>query len=201
MQNHPPAHLLEPIILVNSGEVDPLQPWIALDVAVLYEDARTRGWVQHMCGHVAQQIHSEPVRSSWWKIECLGHPLLLEGAVKAAAEADVVIVALYAAPELVPELAVWTDRWMKRRQRADGALVALVGVVEPAGTSPLRTLAYLEDLARRGNLQYISQVRPVGGVAPKNPPLPWLGAPRTGGSGSGRDAGSPDPHESWGINE
>jgi len=150
---------------------------------------------------VAAQSGTEPIRSTWWKLECLGHPVLLESAVHATLEADLLFVSIIAEEAVPSELVAWTTQWAQRRQRREGALLALVGVNAGRGNSPLPVLDHLSQAANRLGLLYESQVRPLpeAGKSGLQPPNRFSPPPRPFDRHDGFRA--ENPHENWGIAE
>jgi hypothetical protein len=91
---------------------------------------------------------------------------LLE-AVRAALAADVIVISVYAADELPLNLYAWVAAWLPRRSSRMGALAALVGIAEPPDSPPVRTIEYLQAVARKAQLDFIPQQlkRPVASPA------------------------------------
>ena len=131
------------------------EPGYALKVAVVYEDYLTREWAGHLCDWVTRFVGQECVRYTWWRIEKLTQPAILPKAVTAATQADVILVSVNTQKELPLDLCVWIDIWLPRRQQQPGALVALIGRERGASTSDLQ--AYLEAVARRGGLDFLTR--------------------------------------------
>ena len=202
MQFDEPTTPIEPIILMNNLLADPSEEQMPLNVAIVYQDAQTREWANQTCARVAQQVRTEPIRSSWWKLDCLEHPLLLQGAAHAAAHADVIIIALYGVETMPFELAHWLETWLEQRAPREGAFVALIGAVQPSDAGANATRKYLREVASRGHLKFIPQVRrmaiPADDRAPESAFAPFSASPRGGDVAFGR---SRDFHDNWGINE
>lgn len=202
MEFNEPTVPLEPIILMNNLMADSLEERMPLNVAIVYQDAQTREWANQTCARVAQQFRTEPIRSSWWKLDCLEHPLLLQGAAEAAAHADIIIVAMYAMDTLPFALVHWVETWLEQRGARAGAFVALIGASDAADAGVLSTREDLREVARRGDLHFLSQVKelPIPADAGDREPafVPFHAPPPVRDVARGR---SQDFHDNWGINE
>jgi len=202
MQLNEPTAIVEPIVLMHNLVADSAEDRMPLNVAVVYQDPHTREWANLVCARVARQVRTEPIRSSWWKLDCLEHPLLLLGAVQAAARADVIIVAIHATETLPFELTQWLETWLERRDVHEGAFVALIGASEASDAGASSNLEYLREVACRGHLHFMSQVKPMAiafrGGAPESAIVPFHAPQQVWSGGFGR---SQDSHDNWGINE
>lgn len=171
-----------------------------MNVTILYQDPETRAWATEMEARVRQLAGIESIRTATWHISALVRPEVLTEAVRSAAQADVVLVAVSGAEALPLELHVWFDAWLARRAHTAGSLVALVG--EPARPShqTARALDYFRTIAHRGGLDFFPQTRPLrpeSHALPTPPPLPQGAPPRS--SGAARVHPAPSRH--WGLNE
>jgi hypothetical protein len=70
-----------------------------------------------------------------WNLGNLSSAFVFADAVRAAAEADVLVISVRDAGDLPLLLHAWIDGWMPRRGGRAGALVALIGV--PTGPNAL----------------------------------------------------------------
>lgn len=131
----------------------------ALNVAVAYADALTRDWAMKVSGQVTKMAGVETVHNTFWDIDRLSDPEVFYDAVGAAARADVIVIAAYAADELPLDLYVWIDAWLPRRSHEGGALVALIGVPENSAIPSSSTLKYLHAVAQKGHLDFLPQER------------------------------------------
>ena len=89
----------------------------------------------------------------------MGEPEILLAAVRAALQADVIVVSVHAADELPLDLYVWIDVWLPRRSARMGALVALIGVPGKPASQAVRTQEYLQAVARRAELDFMTHER------------------------------------------
>jgi len=79
--------------------------------------------------------------------------------VRAAAEADVLVVSVRDTGELSISLYAWIDTWLPLRAGRAGALVALLGVPPRPDAQSGRAHAYLEAVARRTGLDFLPRER------------------------------------------
>jgi hypothetical protein len=128
-------------------------------IVVAYQDPLTRVWADQVYECWTQTLGPERIAGRFWRMADLTHHCILAEAVKAAVEADVILLAAEAAEQMPPGLYAWIDAWLPRRRQTGGTLVALLGI---AG-SPLRLAArvrtYLQAVARRAGLDFLEEDR------------------------------------------
>jgi hypothetical protein len=130
-----------------------------LNIAGVYQDSVIRDWAIQSCRQATQLAGGERVQNTWYNTNSLSDPGILLNAVRAAIAADVIVISVYAADELPLDLYVWIEAWLPRRLSRRGALAALVGVAEPLDSQSVRTLEYLQAVARKAQLDFIPQQR------------------------------------------
>jgi hypothetical protein len=128
----------------------------ALNVAGVYQDSVTREWAMQFCRRAMRVAGEESVECAWYSTKSLRDTGFLGDAVSAALVADVIVVSVYAADELPLALYVWVEAWLPRRLSRAGALAALIGV-EPPESQSIRTIKYLQAVARRARLEFVEQ--------------------------------------------
>jgi hypothetical protein len=132
------------------------EPKFPFDLVVAYEDELTRGRAIALYDNLANNLRDDhDVRYSWWKFHFLYDPALLDRAIDAAIEADMIIVAL--------------------REAKDGHNSALVALVE--GTPSERVeealmFGYLSGVAHQAQMNFFPHVFP---ATPSNVILPLAG--------------------------
>jgi hypothetical protein len=131
----------------------------ALSVVVLYQDSLTRHWATELWDRVGKLIDIGGICSESWKLSDLARGFMFEGAVRAAAEADVLVVSVCDTGELPLLLHSWIDAWMPRRAGRAGALVALIGVPARLEALPGRAHDYLEAVAHQAGLDFLPRER------------------------------------------
>jgi hypothetical protein len=110
-----------------------------------------------VAGQVIQLLGERSVRSTWCKIRGLSDPEVFLDAVQAAATADILIVSVRAADDLPLDVYEWVETWLPLRLQLAGTLVALIGAPEQPGADSLRIGHYLQDVAQRGELEFLLQ--------------------------------------------
>jgi len=111
------------------------------------------------CSQATQLAGEKRVQNLWYNADSLRDTGILLEAVRAAVAADVIVISVYAADELPLELCVWIEAWLPRRLSRVGALAALIGVADPLDSPSVRTLEYLQAVARKAELDFIPQER------------------------------------------
>ena len=82
-------------------------------------------------------------------------PQLRTIAAAEAAAADLVIIAVHHSESLPDELQSWIDLWLGQKGQQLRLLLALFDPVYSGISTTLR--AYLEGVARKGNLEFLAQ--------------------------------------------
>ncbi len=138
----------------------------ALHLTVVYEDAVTRHWAWELWGRVGQLAGQGGIYRESWRFAELAEPEIFADAVKAAAKADVLVIALRETELVPPILRMWVDGWLRRRAGRPGALVALIGVPAQPGAETGGVHRLLEIAARQAELDYLPRERKL----PEEPP-------------------------------
>lgn len=149
---------------LNSGPADaaastPSKTEQALKVVVIYQDPLTRRWAADLWERVVKLIDVGGICNQSWNLGDLSCAFVFADAVRAAAEADVLVISVRDAGDLPLLLRAWIGGWMPRRAGRAGALVALIGV--PTGPDPLsgRAWEYLGAVARQASLDFLPRER------------------------------------------
>lgn len=137
------------------------EPPCGRNIAVVYQDPFTLDWAMRECQRVTRLSGDLSARSSWWKVRYLRSPELLCDAVQAARTADVIMVSVRAFEVPPPVLQEWTEAWLACRPQHAGALIALIGVPQPARRQSSYTQEYWRAAAGRGRLDYVAHERPL----------------------------------------
>jgi hypothetical protein len=137
-----------------------------LNLTGVYQDSVTRSWAMQMCRRATRLAGAAGAQNQWFDANALGHPGTFLTAVQAAMTADVIVVSVYAAEELPLDLYVWFEAWLPRRLPRVGALTALIGVEESMDSQTVRTLEYLQAVARKAKLDFVPRKRKRPGAFP-----------------------------------
>ena len=127
-----------------------------LNMAGVHQDAITQEWTKQVAGRAIRLAGECSVRSTWWDIGGLSDPGVFQDAVHAATTADILMVSVRTTDPLPLELYLWIETWLPLRLQLAGVLVALIGVPGRPGTDSSRIGHYLRDVARRGQLEFLS---------------------------------------------
>jgi len=165
----PSPDLPEPGVMVRE------EPDYSLNIAGVYQDDVTRNWAIDTCRRATHLAGEEHIRDTWFSAASLGDLQILQEAVRAALAADVIVISIHAADELPLDLHVWIDSWLPRRLAKAGALAAVIGVVEPLESRFIRTRGYLEEVARKAELDFIPLERPRPAASAESPNPPEVG--------------------------
>ncbi|MGD0815118.1 MAG: hypothetical protein ABSA83_16080 [Verrucomicrobiota bacterium] len=126
-----------------------------LNIVGVYQDPLTQSWGVPMCRLAMQLAGEDRIRNTWYDVHSLADIDIFLDAIRAALMADVIVISVYAAEELPMDLYVWIDAWLPRRPPGEGALTALIGVVDPQSPQSLHTQEYLQAVARKAQLDFI----------------------------------------------
>jgi hypothetical protein len=125
-----------------------------LNVLIAYQDLAAKEWAMDTWGRVMQLVGNEKIHADTWMIRDLMRPGIFTESIRAAAHADVVVMAVSGMEEIAFDLQVWFDAWLPYRASSACALVALIG--HPAPTSPYAANAmdYFREVAQKGGLVF-----------------------------------------------
>ena len=127
-----------------------------LKIVGIYQDNEGRTRIGDLRDRVAKLAGPDAVPISAWSLDELSHAPAFQEAVSAAALADVLVVSIHAGEQISPALCAWVVAWLPRRQRREGALIALLGVAAGQSDVPLAwTKEYLSTIARRSGLEFL----------------------------------------------
>jgi len=153
------VEIFDRTVLADEAALAPDESGYTLNIAGVYQDTVTRNWAMQTCRHATRLAGEERVRNKWYNANSFSDHGILQHAVHAALVADVILVSVYAAEELPLDLYVWFQAWLPRRPSRAGALTALIGVAEPPDSQYVRTLEYLQAVARKAQLDFVPQQR------------------------------------------
>ena len=139
--------------------IDALAAGYGLKVALVYEDAETRGWCREVFERAAKVAGQQAISATWWNMADLVSSGVLDGAVSTAMRADVIVVASRATEDLPLAFYVWAEAWAAHRVTATGALVALVASRETQAAEGRKLREYLMAAARQARMELIVEER------------------------------------------
>jgi hypothetical protein len=149
--------------------LSPRRTWLQstpapLKIVVVYQDEFCHALAQHMFYSTPQadveQVKAVPL---WCEFTALGQPSTYEKTLSAAAESDVIVIAIRADRPWPPIFGFWIESWLAQRQNARGALVAFLVNTTGSPSDPLFTGRYWElsdyfqEAAERASMDYFEQ--------------------------------------------
>ena len=141
-----------------------------LQVAAVYQDAHGRKRATALCRRVSQMMGDDAIVSHLWSYAELRRPDIFSQAVAAAVLADVLVVSARAGEPCPEILGAWVEAWSARRQRQDGALIALMSVSAGQSAAEWKKMeAYLRSVARRSQLDFLWREQATTGSDPSTP--------------------------------
>jgi hypothetical protein len=179
---------------------DPAKPELpaACDVIVVYEDEASREQARGVCERLARSFWEEvEFEIDWWRFRYLADPEIGQAAARAAADADVVVVAAQAGHELPAPVRNWMEKWVTRRTGRESVLVALIGTKGGWAADRLPVCAYLRTVAQRAHMDFLA---PTGQDFDLGLPL-TASASLTDAPPHGDATLPAKPPSHWGLNE
>lgn len=132
-----------------------------LNAAIIYEDLEMGELANRMCHSMACEFGVQrELNQEMWNFQLLDVAEFQAQATRAAACADLIVVATHGYEELPLEILAWIEYWVDKRQGHPGALVALFDEIHPHGGSRAVVQSYLEYVARRCGLDFVSPSSP-----------------------------------------
>ncbi|MBI3850668.1 MAG: hypothetical protein HY298_10415 [Verrucomicrobia bacterium] len=178
------------------------EPKFPFHLVVAYEDELTHGRAIALYDTLVKNLRDDhDMRYSWWKFHFLYDPALLDRAIAAAMEADMIIVALRDAKEPPWIARNWIEKWRAAKEGHDSALVALVEGTPSDRVEDCLMFGYLNGVALQAEMNFFPHVFP---AAPSHVLLPLAGisAHATDVTPLVEDRlRSPTNAPLWGINE
>lgn len=165
------THVLERDAALDQVTLGSAPEDYALNVTLVYHDARTQSWAREVYDRVAKVAGREWIRATWWKVSDLVEPGVLAGAVSTAMRADVIVVALDAAEGLPLPFHVWVDNWLPHRRQTTGCLFALLGRSEAASGHACRVREYLREVARMSGFEFLLEERRLNTLPAASPEI------------------------------
>lgn len=148
------AEVFAASILMRRKAPAPLDSY-ALKLAVVHEGAEAAGWAARVIDRAVAIVGEKSVHIGCWTAEELSDPALLSRAIRDAAAADLLMVALPAAEALPGGLYAWLIASVARRSQP-GLLVALLGVAPRHSAVASRLRLWLRGLARSSRLEFLA---------------------------------------------
>ncbi len=130
-----------------------------LNMTVVYHDENTQAWAHEVHNKVSKAVGKDSLRATWWKIEDLGQPGVLAGAVSTAMRADMIVAAVDTAEGLPLPFNIWVNTWLPYRINGSGCLIGLLGMPGKSHPGAQKAAEYLKAVAQQGRLEFILEKR------------------------------------------
>ena len=168
-------------------------------IAVIYHDVVCRDLAIRLCDRLLQTfVNDLDFNVTWWGIKYLPDPKVAWQAARAAAKADLILIAVPGQEHLSGTLKAWVEHWLCYRDASEGALV-LVQAKSEARIQPSRAADdYLRAIANQAKLDYLTLIGPESDAVRTGVPVGGF-SPQAFQTDDrfGRRYGAPE----WGINE
>src|ERR1035437_2103165 len=144
---------------MNTTVTDPQvwQRWKEAKRLVLlatFEDSVTGMRVKEFCQGLSRNLGQQcQIIEHIWLFSTFRLRELQEIAAEEASSSDLVIISVHQAESLPDEVKSWIDLWLGQKGARHAVLLALLDSAEEGG--PSSTLAYLQDIARRGGMEFL----------------------------------------------
>jgi hypothetical protein len=140
---------------VNDHQV--WQRWKAMKRLALlaaFEDSVTGMRVKEFCQDLSRNLGQQcQIVEHVWLFSTLRLREMQEIAAEEAAGADLVIISVHQSADLPDAVKRWADLWLRRKGSHQAVLMALLDPHDEE--APGSTEAYLQDLARRGGMEFL----------------------------------------------
>ena len=140
----------------------PLAPTESWSVVVVCEDAAIHAHALRLCDQLMMAYWTEvEFEFNWWLFASLSDPQKALAAVRAAADANMIVFAAHPEGDLPEPVKAWVESWLTVRGEREGALIGLVREADGTKSSASPKHAYLREIAHRAKLDFLSAM-PLG---------------------------------------
>jgi hypothetical protein len=128
------------------------------EALILYQDLSTgKRAMETLQRLVGKMGHGCLFRYHLFSFGALKLPQIHDDVAEHAVRADIILFSVRADAEVPAEVKAWTERWLRKRTARNCALVALVGQSRDQVSGPTSVHAYLQETARKGQMDFFSQ--------------------------------------------
>ena len=130
------------------------------NAVMAYEDARLAERAQKAWEHLMSTLQGDHCSGlRLWQFDLLRTAEMRGAAARDAAQADMILIATRGTGELPTDVKDWIDGWLVQKRKAydsQRTLAALFGALPmTVGIHALAQFAYLQRVARRGNMDFL----------------------------------------------
>ena len=148
----------------------PLAATESWSVAVVCEDAAIHAHALEVCDQFVKEYWTElEFEFSWWLFAGLGDPEKALAAARAAADADMIVLATHPEGDLPETVKAWFEAWLAKRGEREGTLIGLIRETAGTESSASPKHIYLREIAHRAKMDFLSEMpRMVPGTIPND---------------------------------
>ena len=133
------------------------------DALILYQDLpagkRAMEVLQNLVGQIGCACF---FRYRLFSFGALQLPQMHDDAAEHAAKADLILISLGPDAEFPLGVKTWMESWIGKRKNRSCALIALMGQTQHSANEPTSPQAYLQEVARRGRMDFFPHSLEVG---------------------------------------
>ncbi len=134
-----------------------------LALVAAFEDSVTGTRVKEFCQQLSRRVGKQcQILEHVWLLNTLRFPELQEIAAEEAATADLVIICFHEGEGLPDEVRSWIDLWVQQKGTHKAVLLALLDAAREGSPGPIQ--AYLQEVARKGDMEFLVEPRAVLGA-------------------------------------
>jgi hypothetical protein len=133
-----------------------VEPSAPFKVLVVYEEFVSHQKAMEVCTLLARQLTTLDFQCVSWSFEQLSRPGIAEEAARAAADADVIVIATNNSRDLPMSAKAWNERWLAKDRTRQATLIGIVGTPDGREAEASPVGGYLAALAADGGVQFYS---------------------------------------------
>jgi hypothetical protein len=170
-----------------------------LDLLIAYDSTEARERALILCNHLAQELTQDyDLTCAWCSFDQLQDASEKDGATRAAANAQMIIMSLRDGRQLPPLVQDWMNQWLQLKTKQCSALVALLGRPRVETAAPSFAQAYLEQAAGIAQMDFFCHSYE---VQRRDVPVSRVPAKAVRTAITEDLLPTPVPFSRWGINE
>ena len=136
--------------------MDELDVASTIQVVIAFEDLAMGKRAKQVYDYLTHRLKDFEFEHEVWKFSALECPRLMEAAVRNATAADIIILAMQGHKPLPQHIKTWMEQWVGQHGNPM-ALVVLFDSQYQSSEEIVATQTYLEDVARRGQMDLFMQ--------------------------------------------
>jgi hypothetical protein len=142
----------------NGARLDAKAVW---SVVVVYEDPAARQQAMDFCDQLVNRFWARfEFDVSWWSFGMLQQEPAATEAAARSARADLIVLSWIGQGDFPVPVKGWIESWLNRRGDREGILAGLIQPGADLVSRETQKHNYLRQVARRGAMDYLTQVPP-----------------------------------------